>query len=1326
MAAIVFLPAAGRSEVRLSEFMAAPSDRLLAADGHGRRRPGTGPHWTDPGFVAPGWRRGTAPLGFGGAAGLGTNVSALMNKRTPALYLRRLFTATAADLANPGSLQLTLAFNDGFVAHLNGREVGRANAGPAGHHLYHDQPAYNFAASSSDFRYQPSDQPGVGGPQPLTLSLGPAGPWLREGENVLAVQLLNREPDAVARLDAALEIRPAAVPGDPPDPAPARTLVPWSASDWDYWPGLAEPSGGVVESADFDSPGAETGFSDWIELENTGPEPVGLTGWSLTDRRDQPRRWPFPAGVTLAPGGRLVVLASSRAEAPPGAVWLHANFSLAEEGGYLALVDAGGTVRDSLDPGYGRQGPFHSQGRNDAGAWGFLREASPGAPNRGPWFSGEAEPVRFSPPGGFHAGPVTLVLSTPTPEATIYYTTDGTEPTTTQGLAWAGPVVLAPIDDKTGHAVRARAFRDGLVPSPTTTQTYLIDQHPNLRTTPAVVLTGDPGTVFYRPLGIFAIEGGTYSSDLWIPQKAADYNIPMGSGRLVDPLAPQRPYERPAHLEFFPIDGRPALGAAVGLRVASSPYSRPQLRLTQVATASPLPADETEKSSLNIFFRREYGASSVTHPFIPETPVWRFEELRLRAGKNDLSNPFIRDEFIRRLFADMGHTASLGSFNALWINGSYKGYYNLCERVREPFLQNHHPGSGEWDVNYIGEFEDGDRLHFDSALIPRLAADLSIRAQYEALAGVLDLVNAADYYLLMVYAAMWDWPDNNWVMARERSPSGRWRCYPWDAEGAFGLHQNKPASWNTLIRDLFGRTDWLGFQFQRLMTSPAWRLHFADRIQRYFFNGGVLSDARLIARKNETAAEVQPLLAHAGLIPDDSWFTNWLDPASGRKRVLFPHHLPGEAGYGAGHFRDPNGDGSLADTLWPLTLAPTLSLAPGAVPPGSPLTLGLAPGVPEGSTIWHTINGADPRAGDGTPDGGAAAFVEPIPITASSVTVRARVRHAVTAEWSPLTEASYHAGTVAASAATLVISELMYHPPAPTAAEAAAGFTDADAFEYISLRNIGDAPLDLSGLRFSAGISFDFADAARIVLDPADQVLLARSRAAMAHRYGASVAARVVGEFFGGLSNGGEALRLENKADGAAVKAFAYADRAPWPAADGTGPSLLLRQPTTNPDHGSATNWTASAALGGQPGGSALPLTYAEWGVWAFSPAQWAEPGLSSPEADADGDGWTNLLEFLLGGSPLDPLRTPSVAWNWRTGGDSSRLEVSVLSYPGAAGVVITPEGSDSLSGGTWLGDFTSVAETPQADGSVRRTWSRSVPARAKAFFGRLRVAPVP
>jgi VCBS repeat-containing protein len=105
------------------------------------------------------------------------------------------------------------------------------------------------------------------------------------------------------------------------------------------------------------------GFPDVVELLNTGTQTLDLSGLRLSDDPTQPNRFIFPPGLTLAPGGILVLYADSDFGAPG----LHLGFSLSSAGETLTLrdrEDLGGAVLDSLtfgaqiaDFSLGRVGP---------------------------------------------------------------------------------------------------------------------------------------------------------------------------------------------------------------------------------------------------------------------------------------------------------------------------------------------------------------------------------------------------------------------------------------------------------------------------------------------------------------------------------------------------------------------------------------------------------------------------------------------------------------------------------------------------------------------------------------------------------------------------------------------------------------------------------------------------------------------------------------------------------------------------------------------------------------------------------------------------------
>ncbi|MEX2187493.1 MAG: lamin tail domain-containing protein [Pirellulales bacterium] len=102
--------------------------------------------------------------------------------------------------------------------------------------------------------------------------------------------------------------------------------------------------------------------SDWIELYNAGDAAIDLAGWHLTDDALLPTKWTFPS-KTLDAGEFLVVFASSPTDAM-GAILndyvdaggnLHTNFSLNNNGEYLALVRADLSVASEFAPAYPSQ-----------------------------------------------------------------------------------------------------------------------------------------------------------------------------------------------------------------------------------------------------------------------------------------------------------------------------------------------------------------------------------------------------------------------------------------------------------------------------------------------------------------------------------------------------------------------------------------------------------------------------------------------------------------------------------------------------------------------------------------------------------------------------------------------------------------------------------------------------------------------------------------------------------------------------------------------------------------------------------------------------------
>ena len=162
----------------------------------------------------------------------------------------------------------------------------------------------------------------------------------------------------------------------------------------------------------------------------------------------------------------------------------------------------------------------------------------------------------------------------------------------------------------------------------------------------------------------------------------------------------------------------------------------------------------------------------------------------------------------------------------------------------------------------------------------------------------------------------------------------------------------------------------------------------------------------------------------------------------------------------------------------------------------------------------------------------------------------------------------------------LVITELNYHPSDPTANELSQGLSSANDFEFVELMNAGVNTLDLTGVHFTDGITFDFSEASITQLPAGQRVLLVSNAIAFDIRYGPGLP--VIGQYNGKLSNQGETLEV-TAFNGDKLSAVTYGVSSPWPPrADGQGSSLELTDPMGQTE--SPENWQASEYLDGTPG----------------------------------------------------------------------------------------------------------------------------------------------
>ncbi|MFN0126967.1 MAG: lamin tail domain-containing protein [Verrucomicrobiales bacterium] len=337
-----------------------------------------------------------------------------------------------------------------------------------------------------------------------------------------------------------------------------------------------------------------------------------------------------------------------------------------------------------------------------------------------------------------------------------------------------------------------------------------------------------------------------------------------------------------------------------------------------------------------------------------------------------------------------------------------------------------------------------------------------------------------------------------------------------------------------------------------------------------------------------------------------------------------------------------------------------------------------------------------------TPDGSWGDYVQGFTFEASAAGIPFG-RHVVSTgsvHHVPMAAATFGQANGEPRGGPLVISELMYHPP------------DGQA-EYLELHNRGSAPIPLSQVAI-AGTGFAFNATAPELPVGGLALVVSSDPAAFRVAHVVPDSVPVFGPMPSALSNGGERLRVLRAESGGqsnpilqvAVDTVEYSDNPPWPIeADGQGSSLHR---TGSGYGGDPLHWSAATPTPGFIGNAPT-----DWRSLFFSPAELANPALSGPLADADADGLSNLLEYLMGSHPRNP---DSAAQAQLTLTAANTLVITFTLRDGTTGFLTSLEQSSNLRDWQPATAFTLTSTTPNGDGSSTVVF-KGPPSAANQYF---------
>ena len=423
---------------------------------------------------------------------------------------------------------------------------------------------------------------------------------------------------------------------------------------------------------------------------------------------------------------------------------LHTNFKISYTGEILVLSSPSGAVQDSISTGT-MLGDI-SRGRQPDGGtdWVFFGESTPGTANVTAGYSGVLEPPYVSLPGSPFSNPGTITMSTDTPDAEVYYTTDGSYPDDSSQL-YEGSIY---VDDNT--ILRAIATKQGWLNSRPSTHSYLFDYTGDL---PVVSLSTNPEHFWDNDSGIYVM--GPNASNQF-PYFEANF---------------WQDWERPIHIEMFEPDGELTFSIDAGVKIYGN-FSR----------AFP-------QKSLTIFARSAYGYTSIDYQIFPEKDIENFEAIILRNSGNDYDNTHFRDGLVSILADRAGATAQAYRPAVVYLNGEYWGIQNIREKINEHFLASRFSIDPENIDMLEGDNQviHGDPAHYLDLLNFIEANDMTESENYSVVTSAMNVDNFIRYNITQIFVDNWDWPGNNIKYWRSRTPDGRWHWILFDADFAFGL-----------------------------------------------------------------------------------------------------------------------------------------------------------------------------------------------------------------------------------------------------------------------------------------------------------------------------------------------------------------------------------------------------------------------------------------------------------------------------------------------------------------------------------------------------------
>ncbi len=356
--------------------------------------------------------------------------------------------------------------------------------------------------------------------------------------------------------------------------------------------------------------------------------------------------------------------------------------------------------------------------------------------------------LNFSSESGIYNKNINLKINCSDPNASVFYTTDGSIPIYNKSYKYANSIYIDSLS-----IIRATAFCNGKK-SKIYSKTYFIN---NTYTLPFVSVITDPKNLWSSDSGIYLSENNSktpfWGANFW------------------------KNWTKNAHISYFEANGDLKLSQEVSFKIYDDIYKTlPQKSFQLIAN-----------NNDGQYFK---------YNFFDEKNPSKIKSIVLKNSGYDWYSTLFRGALLNSIISDFNIENQSTKHCIVYLNGKYWGIYNLRENIDKDFIKSN---SNNVSLLKYDRFLNNENYNEDFNQLIKFIQfnDFNSKQNYDSINKLIDIDNFINYMIVQIYFDKNDIKENGFVW-KNNYKSGKWRWLFYDNDWGFGLYSEKAYENNTL------------------------------------------------------------------------------------------------------------------------------------------------------------------------------------------------------------------------------------------------------------------------------------------------------------------------------------------------------------------------------------------------------------------------------------------------------------------------------------------------------------------------------------------------